>query len=87
MLKNYLVVTLRNLYKNKVFTLINIMGSAGGYYLSVMLLDSIWDYFVAISAGILLIAVTIMFVATFITLILKIARASMKNPVDSPRYE
>jgi len=63
------------------------MGSAGGYYLSVMLLDSIWDYFVAISAGILLIAVTIMFVATFITLILKIARASMKNPVDSPRYE
>jgi ABC-type antimicrobial peptide transport system permease subunit len=64
-----------------------LLGSAGGYYLSVMLLDSIWDYFVAISAGILLIAVTMMFVATFITLILKIARASMKNPVDSLRYE
>jgi ABC-type antimicrobial peptide transport system permease subunit len=85
--KNYLVITLRNLYKNKVFTLTSILGSAGGYYLSVMLLDSIWDYFVAISAGILMIAVTIMFVATFITLFFKIARASMKNPVDSLRYE
>ena len=64
-----------------------LMGSAGGYYLSVMLLDSIWDYFVAISVGILLIAVTIMYVATFITLIFKITRASMNNPIDSLRYE
>ena len=37
-------------------------GCAGGYYMSMMLLDSIWDYFVDITAAILLTSVLIMVV-------------------------
>jgi ABC-type antimicrobial peptide transport system permease subunit len=52
-----------------------------------MLLDSIWDYFVQIKAGILILAVAIMFIATVLTIIFKIGKAALRNPVDSLRYE
>jgi len=146
MIKNYLLVTLRNLLKNKIFTLNNIaglgittilsliemynlvsldiirrtkeigirkiqgapvplimflvsrkflivlviaslLGTAGGYKMSVMLMDSIWDYFVEIKAGILLSAVLIMIIATMVTIIFKVMKAALKNPVISLRYE
>jgi putative ABC transport system permease protein len=64
-----------------------IVGCAGGYYMSYMLLDSIWDYFVEISPGILIVAVLIMIVATILTLFVKIAKAAMRNPAVSLRYE
>ena len=70
-----------------VLALASLLGCLGGYYMSLMLLDSIWDYFVKISAGMLMFAVFIMAGATIITIIFKIARAAMKNPVDSLRYE
>ena len=63
------------------------LGCGGGYYLSVALMDSIWDYFVTVGPGILLSAAMIMIFATIITLIVRITRAAMKNPVDSLRYE
>jgi len=56
MFKNYLLVTNRNLLKNKVFTLINIIG-----------------------LGISLAAV--------LTIIFKVLRAALRNPVVSLRYE
>ncbi|TAL61558.1 MAG: FtsX-like permease family protein, partial [Bacteroidetes bacterium] len=65
----------------------SVLGCIGGYYLSVKLMDSIWDYFVDVRAGTLLLAASIMFVTTTVTLIFKIARAAMKNPVVSLRYE
>ena len=65
----------------------SILGCAGGYYMSKMLLDSIWDYFVEIKAGIMIFAVFIIFSATIATIVLKIGRAAMRNPVDSLRYE
>lgn len=65
----------------------SVFGCIGGYYMSFMLLDSIWDYFVEIRIGILLLASSIMIVATVFTIIFKIARAAMKNPVVSLRYE
>jgi putative ABC transport system permease protein len=65
----------------------SVLGCLGGYYLSVMLLDSIWDYFVKIGAGIMIIAVLIIFLATTATIITKLLRAVMRNPVDSLRYE
>ena len=65
----------------------SLIGCAGGYYMSLMLLDSIWDYFVEIKPGTLLFAASIMFVATILTIIFKIARAAIKNPVVSLRYE
>lgn len=64
-----------------------LLGSAGGYYMSLMLLDSIWDYFVDITAGILLISAAIMIIATILTIIFKVLRASIQNPVVSLRYE
>ena len=55
--------------------------------MSIMLLDSIWDYFAGIGAGILISAVLIIVVATAVTLSVKITKAALKNPVDSLRYE
>lgn len=70
-----------------VLTIASILGCAGGYYMSNMLMDSIWDYFVEISAGILISASLIMCVATLFTISFKVVMAAMKNPVDSLRYE
>ncbi len=70
-----------------VLIIASILGCAGGYYLSVSLMDSIWDYFVNIGAGLLLSAALIMIIATILTLAIRITRAAMKNPADSLRYE
>ena len=70
-----------------VLLIASVLGCAGGYYLSVALMDSIWDYFVSVGAGILLSAELIMICATIFTLSVRITRASMKNPVESLRYE
>lgn len=63
------------------------LGAAGGYKMSIMLMDSIWDYFVDINFGILLTALLVMVLATVFTIIFKVMRAAMKNPVISLRYE
>jgi len=70
-----------------VLIIASVAGCAGGYYMSVLLMDSIWDYFVDISAETLLLSAFIMIAATAFTLIFKIARAAMKNPVIALRYE
>jgi putative ABC transport system permease protein len=70
-----------------VLLIASALGCAGGYFMSLQLLDSIWDYFVNISAGILLFSVLIMVVATALTMSIKVTRAAMRNPVESLRYE
>lgn len=70
-----------------VLIIASLLGCIGGYYMSNMLLDSIWDYFVQIKIGILILAASIMFVATLLTIIFKIGKAALRNPVDSLRYE
>ena len=70
-----------------VLAIASVVGSVGGYYMSEMLLDSIWDYFVDIRAGIMLLASLIMIAATVLTIVIKVSRAAMRNPVDSLRYE
>jgi len=70
-----------------VLFIASVLGCTGGYYLSVALMDSIWDYFVTVGPGILISAALIMIFATILTLIVRISRAAMKNPVDSLRYE
>ena len=70
-----------------VLLVASVFGCAGGFYMSIMLLDSIWDYFVRISAGILLLSALIMITATLLTISLKVVRAAMKNPAESLRYE
>jgi ABC-type antimicrobial peptide transport system permease subunit len=70
-----------------ILIIASVIGCAGGYYMSLKLMDSIWDYFVRIGAGILLSATSIMVIATVLTLSYKIIVAAMKNPVESLRYE
>jgi putative ABC transport system permease protein len=70
-----------------VLVVASLFGCAGGYYLSISLMDSIWDYFVRVSPGILISAALIMILATIMTLSIKITVAALKNPVDSLRYE
>jgi hypothetical protein len=70
-----------------VLAVASIVGSVVGYYISIMLLDSIWDYFIEIKAGILLLAALVMITATVLTIVVKVGRAAMRNPVDSLRYE
>ena len=70
-----------------VLVIASLLGCAGGDYMSNMLLDSIWDYFVKIKPGILILAASIMSVATILTIIFKIGKAALRNPVDSLRYE
>jgi len=65
----------------------SLLGCLGGYYLSYQLLDSIWDYFVKIRAGLLVTAVLILFIATLLTLSVKIAKAARRNPAVSLRYQ
>jgi putative ABC transport system permease protein len=70
-----------------ILIIASLLGCAGGYYMSNLLMDSIWDYFVAIKVGTLLLATSIMLFATVFTVIFKIGKAALKNPVVSLRYE
>lgn len=70
-----------------VLIIASVLGCLGGYYMSNMLMDSIWDYFVEIKPGMLILSAAIMFGATVLTIIFKIGKAALRNPVDSLRYE
>ena len=70
-----------------VLVIASLLGCAGGYYLSNTMMGSIWQYFVQIKPGILILAAAIMFTATILTIIFKIGNAALRNPVDSLRYE
>ncbi|MCX6254450.1 MAG: ABC transporter permease [Bacteroidia bacterium] len=70
-----------------VLFIASVLGCAAGYKMSVMLLDSIWDYFIDIKIGTLLLSASILFAATILTIIFKIGKAALRNPVDSLRYE
>ncbi|MCX6303312.1 MAG: ABC transporter permease [Bacteroidia bacterium] len=70
-----------------VLLISSILGCAGGYYMSLSLMDSIWDYFTKITPGILLLSALIMIVATILTISVKVVRAALRNPVESLHYE
>jgi putative ABC transport system permease protein len=70
-----------------VLVIASILGCAGGYYISNMMMGSIWNYYVQIKANVLILAASIMFLATMLTIIYKITKAALRNPVDSLRYE
>lgn len=65
----------------------SVFGCAGGYYMSNKLLDSIWDYFVDITAGMMIMAALIIIISTALTIIFRISVAAARNPVVSLRYE
>lgn len=65
----------------------SLIGCVGGYYLSLMLLDSIWDYWLDITAGIYIYSVLIILLATALTITGKVYKAALQNPVSCLRYE
>jgi hypothetical protein len=70
-----------------ILCIASFLGCAGGYRMSLLLLDSIWDYFIDIRAGILILAVLLMAGATILTISIKVIAAATRNPVDSLRNE
>jgi ABC-type antimicrobial peptide transport system permease subunit len=70
-----------------VLLIASAMGCLAGYYLSTMLMDSIWDYFVSVRGYTLLLAVAIITVSTALTLTFIIIRAARRNPAESLKYE
>jgi putative ABC transport system permease protein len=70
-----------------VLGLASLFGCIGGYYLSYSLMDSIWDYFVGIKAGMLIFSAMVLVTATVLTIIFKILKAATRNPTVCLRYE
>jgi ABC-type transport system, involved in lipoprotein release, permease component len=70
-----------------VLVISSLIGCAGGYYTSNLMMGSIWQYFVKIKPGTLILSASIMFVATILTIVFKIGKVALRNPVDSLRYE
>jgi putative ABC transport system permease protein len=70
-----------------VLAIASVLGSAGGFYMSKSLLDSIWDYFVDIKVSTLVLSSMILIVSTITILSYKIFVAARRNPVESLRYE
>jgi len=65
----------------------SVIGCVGGYYLSLIMLDSIWDYWLDFNAGIYIYSVLIILVATAATITGKVYQAALQNPVSCLRYE
>jgi len=92
-IRKVLGASIMNLVKiiNRDFAIIilisSILGSALGYYLSEMLLDSIWTVYLDTSIWSFIIPVVFIFLVSVITLSGKVYKAAVKNPVDSIKYE
>ena len=65
----------------------SILGGAGGYFLSVMLLDSIWKIHMLVNTISIVLPVLIMLILAYITLTSKVYYTLSKNPISSLRYE
>jgi len=70
-----------------ILALAAIMGCAGGYYISAMLLDSIFEHYLDITVWMLLFSVLVMFLITGITITLKTYAAATQNPVKALQSE
>lgn len=65
----------------------SVIGCVGGYYLSLMMLDSIWEQYLDFTPGIYIYSVLIILLATVITISGKVYQAALQNPVSCLRYE
>jgi len=65
----------------------SIIGCVGGYYLSEMMLASIWEQYLDFTPDIYIYSVLIILVVTTATIAGKIYQAAMRNPVTCLRYE
>ncbi len=65
----------------------SVFGCVGGYYLSEMLLESIWEQYLDFTPAIYIYSVLIIFSITVATIAGKIYHAANRNPVTCLRYE
>jgi len=62
-------------------------GAAGAYFLSDMLLASIWEYYLDMTPGLFIWSILIMFLVAVLTISGLVYKAANQNPVNSLRYE
>ena len=92
-IRKVLGASVMNLTKliNRDFAIIlliaSVIGSALGYYLSDMLLASIWTIYLDTSVLSFVIPVVFIFLVSVFTLSGKVYKAATRNPVDSIKYE
>ena len=65
----------------------SVLGSALGYYLSDMLLASIWTIYMDPTVMSFIIVIVLVFLVSAMTLSVKVYSAATKNPVDAIKYE
>lgn len=65
----------------------SLIGGATGYFMSVMLLDSIWEHHILVGFISVIIPIAITLVLAYVTLTSKVLYTLSKNPVQSLRYE
>lgn len=63
------------------------IGSVSGSFMVNKMMDSIWEYYVAINTEVIALAVSILFTIAVLTVSFRIFKVSRTNPVDSLRYE
>ena len=64
-----------------------VFGSVGGYFLTDMLMGSIWTYYTDITPTSFILATIIMFLISSLTVGYKVIAAALANPVDTLRNE
>lgn len=76
---------------NKQFIIIlsiaSVLGGALGWWMSAMLMDSIWDYYQEVSITSMIISATILFVASALSIGYKIYKTTKLNPAHVLRIE
>lgn len=65
----------------------SVIGGAGGYYMSVTLLDSLWKIHIIVNVISVLLPVMMMLLLSYITMSSKVYYTLSKNPISSLRYE
>jgi putative ABC transport system permease protein len=70
-----------------ILVIASILGSIAGYYLSKMLMASIWVYYIAIGLSPFMLSILILFIISAMTVGAKIVRAASLNPAHTLRTE
>ncbi len=70
-----------------ILIIASIIGTIGGYYSSIILMESIWDYFTDVTAITFIIPILLIFIISAITVGGKVIEAALRNPAESLRYE
>jgi ABC-type antimicrobial peptide transport system permease subunit len=70
-----------------IITTATILGIASGYYLSKVMMESIWDLYADANAVTFILPALLIIVITLATMSSKILEAASRNPAESLRYE